>query len=244
MMRVCSFVAVLSLAAGSALAQPAALERVIPPLGSGHPWVAAPTDPVHFSAVIARISMTGKVPLGLEVATPAPAAAKEMARSTLMSRAAREERQHLVTLSGLTVRQALDGVMKLTPGYAWRDVAGVVVVRPTGAWDAVDDCLRGPAGSFTTQYQTPSEALAQVVRFLAPQEVVKTGAAEVGKPFSVTIQDGTVFDVLNAVVRAHGEMMWQLSTAPGGANAAERPIRLTLRPFAGTTVTHVFRPSV
>jgi hypothetical protein len=40
-------------------AQPAGLERVIPPLGSGHPWVAGPTDPVH-SAVIARISLTGK----------------------------------------------------------------------------------------------------------------------------------------------------------------------------------------
>lgn len=39
------------------------------------------------------------------------------------------------TLSGLTIRQALDAQVAVMPGYSWRPMNDVIVVRPRVAWD-------------------------------------------------------------------------------------------------------------
>jgi hypothetical protein len=83
---------------------------------------------------------------------------------------------------GLTLRQALDAAVASDRRYEWREMDGVVVVRPRAAWGDRDHPL------------------------LRPVTAADLDAA--GLPTDV---DGrTVFDALNAAVRAHERFQWSL----------------------------------
>ena len=109
-----------------------------------------------------------------------------------------------VTLSGLTVREALDAIAR-AGGYEWEETDGVVVLRS----------LRAANVPFN-----PLDLRVEPVQLdeIVAQQALAISCAHLGsdfKPlmpdrrrFSVAFPGGTLLDWLNAVVRSHGAMAW------------------------------------
>jgi hypothetical protein len=51
-------------------------------------------------------------------------------------------------LSGKSARQAFDYLMTFRPGCSWRELDGVIVVRPEAAWDDPRNVLNFSAAEF------------------------------------------------------------------------------------------------
>jgi len=83
---------------------------------------------------------------------------------------------------GLTLAQALDAAVASDRRYEWRNIDGVVVVRPKAAWRDPDHPL--------------------LRRVTAPQ------VDDAGLPKD--LDGGPLFDLLNATVRTHGRWQWSL----------------------------------
>jgi len=87
-----------------------------------------------------------------------------------------------VDVRGVPLSQALDAAVAADRRYEWRAIDGVVVVRPRQAW------------------RDPEHPL------LRPVTAADLDAAGL----STDVDGGTVFDTLNAAVRAHGRLQWSL----------------------------------
>ena len=68
-------------------------------------------------------------------------------------------------LSGLTVRDILDRMMLVAPGYWWREVNGRAVVRPSEAWNAPQDVLNYEVTAFRIRNATNRDVLAALFKF-------------------------------------------------------------------------------
>lgn len=131
--------------------------------------------------------LTG-VPIGIEFINPSP----------LVPR---------VTLSGLTLREALDAIAS-AGGYEWEEADGVVVLRSRRAASVPFNPL---------DLRVEPTQLDEIVA----QQALAVTCAHLGsdcKPlmpdrhrFSVAFPGGTLIDWLNAVVRSHGAMAWAFS---------------------------------
>jgi hypothetical protein len=117
--------------------------------------------------------------------------------------------------SGTSAREALDQLMPAMPQFAWKDVDGVIVVRPTVAWENPDDLLNHPVRAFTV-----NDALADLVLHTVLQEAVPSLFKEhedvpqhgqlADRTLTVRFHGGTLLEALNEVVRAHGIAEWQV----------------------------------
>jgi hypothetical protein len=85
-------------------------------------------------------------------------------------------------LRGRPLREALDAVVAADRRYEWRDVDGVAVVRPRAAWSDREHPLLQP--------------------------VTAAQLEDAGVPMEV--EGGTLFDLLNAIVRTQGQWQWSL----------------------------------
>lgn len=111
-----------------------------------------------------------------------------------------------IDLTGSTVAQVLTEATKIDPRYEWREVDGVAVLRPVESWTQPTGVLATPvpAQRFEGTVGTATERLRALTGY-APAHV-DTGADM--RTFSVDAPAGTMFDLLNAIARAHGEMIW------------------------------------
>jgi hypothetical protein len=141
---------------------------------------------------------------------------------------------------GLRFRQALDAVISADRRYEWRDMDGVAVIRPVAAWqDAAHPLLRQmrPVRFDDARVADAFDAMARSVdRTWRPS----------ARPFddenslSVDFAGGTLFDLLNAVVRTHDGLYWTLLSNPNvimlDGNRAVEAVepRLSLGTPAGT----------
>lgn len=87
-----------------------------------------------------------------------------------------------VDVRGVPLRQALDAAVSADHRYEWRELDGVVVVRPRAAWRDRDHPL---------------------LRAVTATDVDAAG-------LSTDVDGRTVFDALNAAVRAHERSQWSL----------------------------------
>jgi hypothetical protein len=109
-----------------------------------------------------------------------------------------------VTLSGLTLREALDAIAR-AGGYEWEETDGVVVLRSRRAASVPFNPL---------DLRVEPVQLDEIVA----QQALAVTCVHLGsdfKPlmpdrhrFSVTFPGGSLLDWLNAVVRSHGAMAW------------------------------------
>lgn len=83
---------------------------------------------------------------------------------------------------GVPLRQALDAVIAADRRYEWREVDGVVVVRPRAAW---------------------RDAGHPLLRRVTAIELDDAGVSR-------DLDGGTLFDLLNAAVRKDGRLQWSL----------------------------------
>jgi hypothetical protein len=150
-------------------------------------------------ALIGKLARAAGVPMGIEAA---PGAARK-------TRAQK--------LTGLTLRAALEAMAAIDPRYEWREMNGVIVLRTPDAWNSSTDPLELPIQALLLSNVRARNALSVIAAFLgAPQS--RDVQFDDAKRFSLQLDSGTVLDLLNATVRAHGELAWSFEPAPNDRN--------------------------
>ena len=114
-------------------------------------------------------------------------------------------------LTGKTLREALDTIVDLDPRFAWRNMGGVIVMRPVSAWNdsrhQLSQAFRGFSGTVPT-----GEAVAQLAAHLGSE-------LQFGVPYqddtvlSLDLPAGRTIDFVNGIARARGDMSWHFTKA-------------------------------
>jgi hypothetical protein len=166
-------------------------------IGSPRMELVIPSQ-VAGDAAALRIFWMGRVPIGFEGVYDAPAQPPRAAR---------------FDMTGATVREALDTLVRSDPRYLWQSMDGVIVVRPVLASADPHNLLNQPVRDIDWQGVTAEEALRNVRRLIHGSSNVPSTLPESdhdGRRLSVRVRSGSVLDVLNEIVRAHGELMWSV----------------------------------
>jgi hypothetical protein len=125
------------------------------------------------------------------------------------------EGDHLEVLKEMSTRQAFDHLMTLMPTYSWKEMDGVIVVRPKAAWDNPEDVLNLP----TRPFETTNEPLDDVLHILlqavtpsvfSPHRDARRPQASFYHPVAVAFPGGTMLEAVNAVVRARPAAFWEM----------------------------------
>ena len=174
--------------------------------------LVAPSDASELG-LLSRIARVAGVPFGFEAddVDPRP--------STGLAVVPHE-------VPGATLRAALDAFVTLDPRYEWRDANGVFVMRTRAAWTSSRDVLNQQVRDVDWRDLDVIAAFNRVARLLypaSPHEAFEGMSANHDRPFSVQVNGGTLLDVLDAVVRADGELGWAVSYG-----TAHNPTRFTL----------------
>jgi len=195
------------------------LELVIPPQIAG-------------DGVAAEIFWMGRVPIGFEGAD-GPAQPFRWAR---------------VDMTGAAVRDGLDALVRTDPRYLWQRMNDVIVVRPVLAAADPHNLLNQPVRNIDWPDVTVEQALLNVqglIRGSSNGPSTFPAPAHDVRRVSVRVQSGSVLDVLNEIVRAHGELMWSVVYAgrqPGGV--VQTSPQLSIKWLDGHAVGEVrVRPS-
>ena len=162
------------------LVRPPAAQNFAPdPLAVRMPDDAVGVDVEALVAIVARLD----IPFGFEEAGALRERVSMPFRTSTGSRPKPlvSVRPRPLDVRGVALRQALDAVVAADRRYEWRDVAGVVVVRPRAAWHDPEHPLR--------------------------RRVTDTELRDTGLSMEF---DGTLFDLLNTLVRAEGRRQWSL----------------------------------
>jgi hypothetical protein len=117
-----------------------------------------------------------------------------------------------IPVTGMTLRNALNVLLAIDARYEWRDESGVVVLRPAKAWLDGDNPLFQLVPSVEVQDAPTSKVLGLVYKVLSGNRH-PSGFPDT-RTFSVDAPKGTLLDLLNAVVRAHGELAWSWAEIP------------------------------
>ena len=116
-----------------------------------------------------------------------------------------------IPATGRTLREVLDAMIAVDPRYEWREMDGVIVIRPVGAWNDPRDMLFRIVEPIHLIDVTPDDAIRRIAREVGYPHPI---TAFPGKPMSLDLPQGTVLDLANAIVRAHGELTWALVPDP------------------------------
>ena len=116
-----------------------------------------------------------------------------------------------LNISGMTLQQALEGLVTLDPRYEWREANGVIAIRPAGAWLASENPLFQLVPALQLEDVPASTVIARISALLgAPQHTEFPDT----RGFSVDVPRGTLFDLLNGISRAHGQLSWAWEEIP------------------------------
>lgn len=211
-----------ALAAAPVAGRPPGLDRLIP----GDFAIADPRalDACRAALVVDDIARARSAPAGFE----------SLARCALGPRQALGAAPHL-RLSALTGRQLLNRMLARMPRYVWREVRGVPVVRPAGAWTNPHDLLNRRVPAFHLEGRSVPDALAAALGTLAASPPRSTGdgsGALHRRSVTLDFGGGTVVEALSAIVAAHGGAEWRVGYGGGGATIAVSTIA-----FPGETVS-------
>jgi hypothetical protein len=125
---------------------------------------------------------------------------------------------------GMTVRRALDALVAADPRYAWRSLDGVVVVRPVVAWTAPNHPLHAATPPVTLRSVTLADGL--LVLASALNRPGAPGSFDDRRRFSLNFRGGTALDLVNAIARARGTVVWSLAAqeGPSGNMSGDNPL--------------------
>jgi hypothetical protein len=168
--------------------------------------LSAPSDASELG-LLSRVARLAGVPFGFEADEAAP-------RPT--TGAAVEAHD----VSARTLRDALDGFVRMDSRYEWRDVRGVVVMRTHAAWSDSRNALNQPVRDVEWRDVDAIAAFNRVARLLYPdaaRDPFEGMLAPRTGLFSVQLHGGTLLDVLNAAARADGQLGWAVSYGPASS---------------------------
>jgi len=129
-------------------------------------------------------------------------------------------RTQLVAVEGQRLRHVLTSLIAVNPEYEWRDMQGVIVIRPIGSWGNPSHPLAVPAPEVQSKdirAEDPLRVVLKALRLAAAIEDATQITFPDRKRFALDFRSGTVFDLLNAIVRQHGELTWALTRSGGCA---------------------------
>jgi hypothetical protein len=128
------------------------------------------------------------------------------------------------SLRGKTVGEALDLLMVVHKGYEWRSVNGVIHVRPQSAFADFNHFLNQAIGPLELTDALPLHATFEAHRVFIPDCVVnhpiytdqrdaflETEEPAMRQPVTLSFNGGTVLDLLDAVIKAHGSLYWNVT---------------------------------
>lgn len=181
-----------------------------------------------------RVSLLADVPLGVESAPglgPEPCTERPTPGVT--------------TGPPTTARMVLDRLVSMAPDYAWRDMNGVVVVRPVAAWNSPDHFLGARVQSFDGTDANMAEAFAALSQPLAPRGFWPESAAWAAAPpgrasFSLSFPGGSLLDALNAIVRPRGDLGWTIHYCGERATREAATVALRIHHPPSKTVRVIF----
>lgn len=167
--------------------------------------VRSPSIPCQIPGLVMSIGISLKIPAGVEAATERCQDGKGPVKVTGRT-----------PLRGMTVREAMDTLVRADPRYRWVESDGVIVLRPIEAWEKRDHFLHQSVSQFALKDEDVEGALAVVVTALRSGQVPANEASTDHTPhadhrFSVTLGATSIYEALNAIVKAHGELVWQVS---------------------------------
>ncbi len=133
-----------------------------------------------------------------------------------------------IALDGLTPRQVFDQIVQMRPEFAWREVEGVVVIRPVRAWQDPAHLLHRQVAPFAVARTHPHLVLHRLLQAAQPslfqphEDLQLSGlgrrlddpaaTGRIDLPSSVDFAGGTVLQALNAAARPYGGN-WELGYA-------------------------------
>jgi len=128
------------------------------------------------------------------------------------------------SLRGKKVSEALDELMAIHKDYEWRSFNGVIHVRPQAAFAQADHFLNQVIAPLELTDALPLHATFEVHRVFVPDCVVNhpiytdqrdaflaTEHAAMRQPVTLSFSGGTVLDLLDAVIKAHGALYWNVT---------------------------------
>jgi len=122
-------------------------------------------------------------------------------------------------LQARTAREAFDEVAAFTEVFSWREINGVVVVRPILAWNDPDSFLSLRVGAFQLLNVSLDDALYRALDAATPR-LRYSRAHRSSNPFevpmSVDFGGGTLLGALTSIVRAKGDAEWHVGYTSAG----------------------------
>jgi hypothetical protein len=112
--------------------------------------------------------------------------------------------ENLRTYEFITPRQALNLLMSMRAEYEWQEMDGVAVVRPRAAWKDSRNLLERSIPPFSIAYQDAGHAIAAAIGVASIHDDVHA----IGPAVSLTFAGGNRLAVLNAIIRAQGQGLW------------------------------------
>jgi len=178
------------------------------------------TDPLllrrcDLGALVAQIGHAVGVPVGFENTRDCPLGLRGNPDRNAVS---------IKDLSGLSIRQAFDYLITAMPDFSWRAMQGVIVVRPTTAWQDPSNVLNVRTAAFqatnTPFHDVVHTLLRATPEAFLPHRDVPHPERPIDRPLSMVFPGGTLLQALNAIVRARGDVDWKLAYAavPGWAD--------------------------
>lgn len=185
---------------------------------------AQPRKPVTEADLLNRpLPNLGSSPLSVNLAIQAAILGSGTAGGAVITQGCAEPSDSVVRFQGSTFREILDDIVTADPDYGWEVKDGVVNLVPA---KGVPDLLTVRIGAFDTRDVT-SVMTAETFLFALPE--VRERAAELGfdqavsgsgpyavvrgvpparKLLNVRLQDVTLLEALNALVRANTHGLW------------------------------------
>jgi hypothetical protein len=164
------------------------LDRIVGTRQNGTPFAASC---VTASSVLELAAVT-RVPLGFESVAPVDGPVRCWRDS--------------FNLSGFTLRDALDALVTLDARYEWREVFGVINMRPATASSTSQSNLLRLVPAMRLEDAPSAKAINTFISSL-------TGAPSYSnisdtRRISIDVPIGIALDLLNELARTHGELSW------------------------------------
>lgn len=165
------------------------LDRVVGKKADGTPFI------LHGAYDVTELATVTRSAMGLELLPPPD----------------RPTTSQDVDVTGVTLRDALTALMRLDSRYEWRELDGVIVVRPVLAWTQAEHALSRTTGPARLERATIGDAVNYLHAMLEPG-MTFTPERDRGvdvRRVSVTVSERTpLMTLLNSVARSFGEMCW------------------------------------
>jgi hypothetical protein len=115
-----------------------------------------------------------------------------------------------------TARETLNAFVQLNPSYVWRELEDVVVVRPQSSWVNADHPYNRRGVTVAWTNVTARDVLDNVAVLLVGPRARHNSGPRDSRMFSISVQGGSLLEVLTKAAKARGDLVWFIGTMGDG----------------------------